>query len=275
MKQKFKLISDVHVEFLPYFQAGEMGDSETVLLIAGDFNNYGESMLEFIRQMSIRFKAVCFIAGNHEYYSFNRPMSFIEREFESLNHKYHNVHYLQGGAFVRFGDVSVIGATLWTDFRKMNPQVLMGLEHGYNDYEYILKVVPDKDRFGRSWGKKLVNITPQDIYELHKDHLAGIIASCESEKMLGQKCIVMTHHGCSYMSIHEKFLNHPKNACYVTELFDLIYDELQPAYWCHGHCHTPVNYMINKTNVISNPAGYRHNPADKNKEFDQHFKFEV
>ena len=40
----------------------------------------------------------------------------------------------------------------------------------------------------------------------------------------------------------------------------------KPAYWIHGHVHTPVRYNIDQTEIICNPHGYineKYNGYDK------------
>jgi len=276
MTQKFKLLSDIHIEFKPFELPVGENENETILILAGDIDSSVNNLKVFLTEMSKRFLKVIMVAGNHEYYSNTQSIYTIEKELQQINDEFSNVHYLQGGAVVRFGDLSIVGATLWTDLRKNSPQLINLLtSNDFSDFTYIKDVEQDIDRFGRDWGKKLIPFNPVAYYDLHQEHLSGLVESVGKEKADGQNIVVVTHHGCSNMSIHEKYINNPYNGCYASELFDMIYDELQPMVWCHGHVHHSVDYMINQTRVITNPCGYRQNPTDANKEFDPDFTFAI
>lgn len=43
---------------------------------------------------------------------------------------------------------------------------------------------------------------------------------------------------------------------YSNNLSNLMYGELAPDYWVHGHLHVPVHSIIGKTKVLSCPVGY-------------------
>jgi hypothetical protein len=75
------------------------------------------------------------------------------------------------------------------------------------------------------------------------------------------KCVVVTHHGPTHMSIEPQYAGSPLNPCYVSNWGDRIaYGG--PKYWFHGHTHSPRDYMCGETRVICNPYGYPGERAD-------------
>lgn len=43
---------------------------------------------------------------------------------------------------------------------------------------------------------------------------------------------------------------------YANDLKDLMYGELAPVYWLHGHLHLGIDDMIGRTKIVSSPVGY-------------------
>lgn len=43
---------------------------------------------------------------------------------------------------------------------------------------------------------------------------------------------------------------------YANDLKDLMYGELAPLYWLHGHLHLGIDDMIGRTKIVSSPVGY-------------------
>lgn len=70
-----------------------------------------------------------------------------------------------------------------------------------------------------------------------------------------RKTVVITHHAPSRSSIPSEFNGDPLSARYASDLEGLV-GETKPAIWVHGHIHTPVDYLLGETRVISNPRGY-------------------
>lgn len=105
-----------------------------------------------------------------------------------------------------------------------------------------------------------------------------------SEEFKGQT-VVVSHHMPSYESWMKKFgistdyskgewVNNEKYllesakgnvppskdivmlSFYANDLKDLMYGELAPTYWLHGHLHLGIDDMIGRTKIVSSPVGY-------------------
>ena len=147
-----------------------------------------------------------------------------------------------------FGDLKVVGSTLWTDFNKYDNDLIREASKMMNDYKYI--------KYGNSFRK----IKGSDIANEHIKAKDFIFKNAVKEYE-GQKLLVLSHHAPSFKSI------------YVAELFNIVFDKKDDDYyyasdlddlirnsvinmWIHGHTHQVVDYYIGNTRVISNPRGY-------------------
>lgn len=241
--------SDLHLEFGG--RDFDLPDAD-VLLLAGDicvikhltveymFDRQGQETAQFFMDVSAKYKRVIWIPGNHEFYggaigdqSTKIVMEFFAKYFIT------NIEYTPCGTF-ELGDLTIVAATLWTDFRCGNQLVMNIIQYGLSDYEEIMI---DGDRY----------ITPYDIYDIHKSHLQYI------EEMISNKdkVIVMTHHAPNLLSTAGLYI--PSDLDYAfccTDVDDMILDNPQIKYWIHGHTHHNSDYMIGDTNVLSNCRGY-------------------
>lgn len=255
-----RLVSDLHLEHSPYQVPALDTDKDTVLVMAGDVAPVKSPALylDFIADVSSRFRYVIWTFGNHEYYG-----SFIDKGEKILNQHLHeannfnNVFATQRGS-VMIDDVQVVCATLWTDFDKANPLTMMHVQNSLNDYRVI-----------RSYKKGYRKVQTTDILQLHREHVKYITTECKGSDM---KRIVVTHHSPSSMSMHPDFVNHPLNGAFFSSLEDIVM-ETKPLFWFHGHTHHRFDYMIDNTRVVCNPRGYQ--PAEGPTGFDPTFIVEV
>ena len=119
---KFRLMSDLHLEFGGMDVPPLPEDASTTLVLAGDIGlaDRTHTYEKFIKRMANQFKDVIWINGNHEFYhsSFIRAPEKIRAHLDLL--LVPNVHY--GNNFtVVIDDVAFICATLWTDMDQGNP----------------------------------------------------------------------------------------------------------------------------------------------------------
>lgn len=69
----------------------------------------------------------------------------------------------------------------------------------------------------------------------------------------------MTHHAPRLLSIHSRFLGHPLNAGFVSDVMLLL---AKVDLWLHGHVHDSFDSCVGKCRVVANPAGYMLNQRD-------------
>jgi Calcineurin-like phosphoesterase len=239
----YRLISDLHTEMWPEnpHKARRVierllppmdGDSETTLLLAGDTGAWKRRNVytAVIGRLCERFKQVYDIPGNHFWYG----KTDIEVETPPAEHP----NYRFGSAYVQG---NVVAATLWADFKGGNPVVEHACETGMNDF------------------KQIEGLTVEWVKAKFAEHVQFLRANIKPG------CVVMTHFAPCWKSVPEHFMSDLRNGYYASALEDMMLD-LEPAVWCHGHIHTKCDYMVGKTRVIGNPAGYEgrdHDPTLK------------
>lgn len=252
-KLPIRCTSDVHMECVPpdyherhlqYALPKFRNDKDSVLILAGDIWKFArpESYINFLDYIKDRFKAVVYVNGNHEFY--HSCYNGGDSEFIKYIEQIPNFHYLNNKNSVVIDGVVFIGTTLWTDFYKHNPLAMADAANMMYDYPLI------------TWDTKRT-ITPSDIYDIHQRELAALTKCLEDS--VGERRVVVTHHGCSYQSIHPKYKYHDlSNYAFTSDLDELII-KYQPEFWIHGHTHESLNYKIGRTNILVNPVGYKNN----------------
>lgn len=241
---KIQIISDLHQEFGLSELTFRNAD---LIILAGDIN-LGTKGIAWIKE-NIPDKPIIYVLGNHEYYKGTYPNTL--RKIVELS-KGSNVHVLENN-FVEFEGIKFHGATLWTDFSLFGNPVEYGIicQSKMNDYKLI--------RRDPSYSK----LRTIDTYKIHQISKNWLQKSLEESK--AYKNIVITHHAPSIRSVPQEYKNDPVASAYASDVEDVII-KYKPAYWIHGHVHTPVRYSIDRTEIICNPHGYineKYNGYDK------------
>ena len=253
---KIHLLSDVHTEFKWYF-IPEMEDEEnTVVVFAGDIGlakRPETTYLDTIRNACKRFRHVFMVMGNHEFWrgSFNTTYAKIWNE--TLD--FENFDLLEKETKV-IDDVAFIGACLWTDMDKNNPIVMYEAEQVMRDYKRI-RIGTDKAPYARK-------LRPIDTMADNLRAKEFIFPEIVKQKGAGNKTVVITHHGPTFLSVAEAYKGQLINGAYCNDLGNEIC-EYEPDLWVHGHTHYSFDYMVHNTRVVCNPRGYA--PDDLNKDF--------
>lgn len=239
---RFRIISDLHLEFRPFSLRSLLSQHVDALFLAGDISTFTKRHIasEFLRECTAETKAPVFLVlGNHDFYG----GSLKEVKNWWKENTPDGVHLLNQNIIpLSIGDKTykVMGTTLWTDVPSNANDIL-------NDYHCINGISVDAVRnefhSDRRWlESELQKTSPED------------------------NVIVMTHHLPSMKSIHPKYHSMPScmNECFASNL-DYVFEKSQPQLkmWIHGHTHSPLDYLINNTRVVCNPRGYpRENPND-------------
>ncbi len=241
--------SDLHVEFWQQNRIQQIlemiipplpTDKDTVALIAGDIDlaHRQETWLKIISLLAKRFRAVIYIEGNHFFYHNN----FFGR-IHDLKTKHtlpQNVHFLENES-VEIDGVLFIGATLWTDFQNKD----------FFKMQYARKAMSDFAVIKKSDGTRLIPEETVDLFQESKRYIFETLATAGN-----RKTVVVTHHGISPLSIHERHQGDSLNSAFITDLTGEIIDH-GPELWVHGHVHNSFDYHIGRTRVVVNPYGYK------------------
>ena len=230
---RIRILSDLHLEFGPFEPPAAEAD---VVVLAGDIHT-GTAGIEWAKA-HFPSTPVLYVAGNHEFYgeTFPRLVSQLREAASGTN-----VHVLERD-WIEIGGVRFLGATLWTDFALDGDRRLGGriAEAEMSDFRQI-RHWPDYRRLRAA--------------DLEGDHassrrlLATELAACA-----GQPVVVVTHHAPSRRSISPKFVGHPLNPAFASDLEGLL--GAGSGLWIHGHIHSAVDYRLGGFRVINNPRGY-------------------
>lgn len=246
---KIRFTSDLHCEFYPtarieshiaYALPPLETDADTTLILAGDLFNYAHkhTYIGVLDILTPRFQNIIIIPGNHEWYRgyFNGSNLHFEQHIK----QYSNIHFLNRGSVI-INDTVFIGATMWTNYNNNDPMAKLESSQFMNDYWSI------RDKHG-------LPITPDFLYNEHKLDIRFLLA--ESRKYVNMKKVIITHHGPSTLSVHEKYkLSGLSNYSFMSDLEDEIY-KINALLWVHGHTHERIAYKIGDTEVRANPLGY-------------------
>jgi predicted phosphodiesterase len=239
MTVKFALASDLHFAYGPVVLNNT--ENAKVLILAGDIYEADElSFTEeynyvktFFDQVSKEFDTVLWVAGNHEFYGTSVEVGISRIKSWLKFWGFDNVLFIEKES-VEVEGVLFHGTTLWTDFKKLDPLVVSAVVRGTNDYTEI-----------QQW-------TALAQYTEHNKSLSWLSDSIQPNR----RNVVITHHQPCFLSIDPRFINDLTNYGYFTELSDFILDRPEIKFWCAGHTHRNLDYLIDDTRVICNPRGY-------------------
>ena len=255
---KIQLLSDIHNEFCPAFDApgGE------VLVLAGDIlcaKDLGKDSVKgmwarnFLDQVSRRYDKVFYVKGNHEDYghNFTRTTEVIRKHLPS------NITLLDSSSEY-YNGVHFVGGTMWTDFHNGSPIQMLDAGMTMNDYHCI--------RYGPTYRK----LRPDDVLKEHKETLEWFKQCVPT---LNGPVVMITHHAPSFQSIGPEYVDDSLNGCYATDLSNFILNNENIKYFFHGHIHANSDYHIGQCRVLANPRGY--DPNGLNRNFIRAFEFEI
>jgi predicted phosphodiesterase len=277
------IASDLHLEF-GTIELHNTGNAD-VLILAGDIcvardieladkNMYSNrkragTYIDFFEQVSNAFPTVIYVMGNHEHY--DGDFKYTKGILQHALKEFTNIHILDKET-LEIGDITFIGATLWTDMNGSDPLTLTGIKSAMNDFRCIrnsnnmvgrkVPLYDDGGEFhalrkvvGHKFKEEASKFTPDDAMADHKqaiDYINHVTANDPTKKY-----VVVGHHAPSMQSCDDRFRgDRIMNGGFYTELGDFMAYRPQIRSWIHGHTHDPYDYVIGETRVICNPRGY-------------------
>lgn len=239
---KFRLVSDLHLEFSNLVLCSTPDDKDCTLIIAGDIcvGRKDHVYHKLLENLSKRFRYVIVVAGNHDYWY--NSMIRVDDKIRGYCSAFDNIIYLQND-FVSIDNVLIVGSTLWSSIT--NP---------YDIYEATSRMVDYRHmRTGTASRPYLRKVKVSDTVIAHQKSVRSIEAILNKQRASHEKCMIVTHHAPSVKSIDRRYGSlHP---AFATNL-----EYLMPKYdiniWCHGHIHLQNDYMIGDTRILANPRGY-------------------
>lgn len=229
---RIHLLSDLHNEISLYSPATTSAD---VVILAGDID-IGRRGIDWAKE---NFSCPClYVAGNHEYYK-GHLANTLKKMRSAADDR---VRFLDCDEAIIDG-VRFLGATGWTDYTATGNMPLAKWD--------ALQTMRDfrKIRTESNYRK-----TTPDDYANISTHVKSWLSGKLLEPFDG-KTVVITHHAPSTLSLmHAEMAGSHLSAAYANRWEGLMGEGLD--LWLHGHSHTAVDYMIDKTRIVSNPRGY-------------------
>lgn len=248
---RIQLASDLHLEHLQHHHPGERllvpSAQADLLVLAGDIAS-GSDALRLFGNWPV---PVLYVAGNHEFYGLHwehiraqlrvqaqgSSVQFLDNDVADLSrHGAWSAQHAHDLARVRF-----LGCTLWTDYQlrcnRTRSQLMANAELRLADHRFI------RTNTGP--------FTPEVALDDHERSRAWLKA--ELAKPFEGKTVVISHHGPHPLSVHPRYAGDPLNACFVSDLSELVTDV---DVWLHGHVHDSFDYSLGRCRVVANPRGY-------------------
>lgn len=231
---KFRIISDIHLDFSMYDFPILETDNETTLLVAGDIGT-GDRLfrtIEWLNSLAERFQYVIFVLGNHDYWgnSIDGAIYDVKSYLRTFGNP--NLFFLEN-EYVDLGELIIYGGTMWTNV----PPYADIYEKNMGDWHYTTN---EKGyRFGAD--------NQREIHEKFKEGLKEVL---KKERPV----VVMSHHAPFCTREHNPHGNNLDVYYYSSDIIDLLNENV--LLWVHGHTHDFVDTMCMNTRVVCNPRGY-------------------
>ena len=267
---KVKILSDLHLDINSNTPLS-LPDTDVFTIICGDISGHMSDTVNWINQ---NVKQGVFVEGNHIGYNNKKhSVQYLQSELQKQFPIDSDISYLYDNHKV-IGDYVFVGGILWTNymlngeaFHFYDKQVALSY---MNDFTYDHYNVIDT-RIEHENGLVVKKLRPENCITMFYKTKNAIREACE--KYTDKKIIVVTHHAPSEKSISDMYVGHKANASYASNLENFILDHPNIKLWCHGHIHSPSDYMIGDCRVICNPRGYE--KYRENKNFNSHLVIDI
>lgn len=243
-----QFLSDLHIECLdddvnPLDFVTPCAD---ILILAGDIGSLYkiEQLLKFLKSLSLHFKAMLYVPGNHEWYKVPNyiPLSTQELQLrlEMLGDSIDNLYILNRSS-VLIGDVCIAGCTLWSKPDCQVPPFIV----------------------------RIHDVKTKEYEQMHYEDLSYLkeIISYSSQKNM--KLLVVTHHPPTYKVLDSVKRRKKYISLYANNL-DYLLSKDKVNTWICGHVHTNFDFVTDGgCRVVGNQKG---KAKDKVQNFKKDFK---
>jgi predicted phosphohydrolase len=243
----FQFASDLHIEIndVNINPLNYIVPTADILILAGDIGSLYklDQLYNFIKDLSIYFKYILYIPGNHEYYIMNNynavSINMLKNRLTKISNKIDNLLILDKDSVI-IDNVCIAGCTLWSEPQCKIPN-------------FIVKIKGINNEIYKSYHKK-------DL-----DYINKMIDYCNEKKY---KLVVVSHYPPTYKTLknvkkRDKFIS-----LYATNL-DYLLDENKVHTWICGHVHTNFDFKSdNNCRIVSNQKG---KPKDKIENYSTNF----
>lgn len=266
---KIQLLSDLHLEAHPHFQAQPAADAD-VLVLAGDIGSYqqggllgdedfGLAQFSPLPQYASWPCPVIFVPGNHEYdlQDFDSAHARLRATCDRLG-----LIWLERETAVLDG-VRFVGTTLWTDFDAI---ALQDRKVQAGDLGALLRLRDKAFRAANFYLRKTGGTRHGEAFLAEAMREQALLCQQWLQAALAAPfdgpTVVVTHFAPSLRSADPRYGLVPGTAGFCNALDDWL---AQAQLWLHGHLHAPSDYCVRgqrvdgqpwQCRVVANPLGY-------------------
>jgi hypothetical protein len=246
------ILSDLHLEHQPIWLLRKLYSECDLVVAAGDFDSPLDGTIRWLSTAAnFRGAPIAYVPGNHEYYGRGSPWQWEARKGEDAA-RGTNVMLGDGNQVFYLGNVRILMATLWTDYRLNGDrhESMILAQRGLNDHRMILDQRPD-GTIGRFSTADALRQHMLDYGYFERNlaiHHDGPTICVSHHGVGGMLSVPLEYHG---PSASDRALN----PAFSSDLSELIL-KYNPELWIHGHCHGSIDCMIGSTRIIANPKGY-------------------
>jgi len=250
------VVSDIHLEFGSFEFPADMPEFDAAVF-AGDVHQPVTVAVEWLARErdsgALRGKHIVYVPGNHEFYKHEMKSELAKGQAAADEA---GIHMLNRRAVVIDG-VRFVGAILWTDYRLLGtpkPSMVTAGDE-MNDHR-LIRYQEDNGHYAR--------FMPWHAAAEHRkdrDYLAQ-----ELERYHAGPTVVVTHHAPHPGSVQPRHQGSSLSPAFVSNLGWLIVGA-NPELWIHGHDHGSHDYLVGRTRVFANQAGYPRDGIRENKGF--------
>ena len=278
-----RVISDIHADYnRGHNYAFNFGDD--FVINCGDTGGDAITCIDWNRN---HIRNGVTVIGNHLGYSSSHPELNKNGTFHVANTKNSQLKeisasltgisgpQIMSNSIKEYKGMIIIGTCLYTDFNlygETNIAECMNYAKKYiNDFKYPMVVGHREYSLNPDGTWKIVMkkrsestvrpFTPED--HAYFFHFSFNFIKEKVVEYAHKPIIIVTHHAPSPHSISKEYRGSMLNPAFVSDLNDYIIQHPQIRLWCHGHVHSPFDYILGETRVVCNPFGYNNeNNAD-------------
>jgi len=230
---KVQILSDLHLEFDNKIK---LQPKTNILILAGDIGNITKNgFKEFFDDISLKWKHIIYVLGNHEYYHSRKTFDKLNKSYHNFFNKYKNIHLLDND-YIIINDTLFIGTTMF-------PEVFV-------PYTACFKQIKMKNE--NNW---TVPITTDYWNNLHKDGKNRLYQIIGNHRQIKKQVIIthypLTREGTSSPIYKDDDFERKKN--FANEMS--LPRELDFVNIC-GHTHYSFDFKKDNIRFISNQYGY-------------------
>ena len=182
----------------------------------------------------------------------NIQISYLRTHFKGWK----ALHYLSND-LIETPFAYIIGTQLYTDFKlfgeKNQVSCMMEAQRAMNDFRYCTQYDKKSD--------KVIPFTAEQHAKLFKacwGYISNRLTHIKNNRSIKDKkpVILVTHHAPTPYSIAEEYKNDPLSAAFASDLRWFIDEHPEIRLICHGHVHSPVDYVYKNCRIVAEPFGY-------------------